>query len=55
MVANYAIGNDMLLISTKFQHKINHAGTWTTTDHQTVNQIDYVMVSNKIRLMQDVR
>jgi len=30
MVANYAISNDMFLISTNFQHKKIHIGTWTT-------------------------
>jgi exonuclease III len=56
MVANYAISNDMFLISTKFQHKKIHIGTWTSPDHQTVNQIDHIMVSKKKkRLIHDVR
>ena len=55
MVANYAISNDMFLISTNFQHKKIHIGTWTSPDHQTINQIDHVMVSKeKIRLIHDV-
>jgi exonuclease III len=29
LVANYAISNDMFLISTNFQHKTIHTGTWT--------------------------
>jgi len=57
MVANYAISNDMFLISTNFQHKKIHIGTWTYPDHQTINQIDHVMVSKerKMRLIHDVR
>jgi len=56
MVANYAISNGMFLISTNFQHKKIHIGTWTSPDHQTINQIDHVMVSKeKMRLIHDVR
>jgi len=47
MVANYAISNGMFLISTNFQHKKIHIETWTYTDHQTINQIDHVMVRKK--------
>ena len=39
MVANYAISNDMFLTSTNFQHKKIHIRTWTSTDHQTTNQV----------------
>ena len=46
----------MFLISTNFQHKKIHIGTWTSPDHQTINQIDHVMVSReKMRLTHDVR
>jgi len=56
MVANYAISNDMFFISTNFQHKKIHIETWTSPDHQTINQIDHVMVSKeKMRLIHDVR
>ena len=56
MVANYAIINDMFLISTNFQHKKIHMVTWTSYDHKTINQIDHVMVSKeKVRLIHDVR
>jgi hypothetical protein len=56
MVANYAISNDMFLISTNFQCKKIHIGTWTSPDHQTINQMDHVMVSKeKVRLIHDVR
>jgi hypothetical protein len=56
LVANYAISNDMFLISTNFQHRKIHTGTWLSLDHQTLNQIDHAMVSKgKMRLIHDVR
>jgi hypothetical protein len=56
MVANNAISNGIYLISTNFQPKKIHIGTWTSTDHQTINHIDNVMVSKeKVRLIHDVR
>jgi hypothetical protein len=56
MVANYAISNDMFLISTNFQHKKIYIGTRISPDHQIINQIDHVMVSKgKMRLIHDVR
>jgi endonuclease/exonuclease/phosphatase family metal-dependent hydrolase len=56
MVANYAISNDIFLISTNFQHKNIHIGTWISPYHQTISQIDHVMVSKeKMRLIYDVR
>jgi exonuclease III len=56
MVANYAVINNMFLISTNFQHKNFHIGTWLSPDHQIVSQIDHVMVSKeKMKLIHDVR
>jgi hypothetical protein len=56
MVANYAISNNMFLVSTNFQHKKIHLGTWISPDQQTINQIDHVIVSKgKMRLIHDVR
>ena len=55
-LANYAISNVMFLISTGFQHRNMHTGTWISADHQTINQIDHVMVrKGKLRLIHDVR
>ena len=56
MAANYAISNGMYLMSTNFQHTKIHIGTWTSPDHQTINQIDHAMVNKeKMRLIHDVR
>ena len=52
MVANYAISNDMFPISTNFQHKKIHMGMWTSSDHQTIIQIDHIMVSKEKMLDQ---
>jgi len=56
MVENYAISNDMFLVSTNFQHKKIHTGTRISLDHETINHIDHVMISQKRkRLIHDVR
>ena len=47
MVADYGISNDMLLISTNFQHKKIHTGKWISPDHQTINEIDHAAVCKK--------
>jgi hypothetical protein len=54
LVANYAISNDTFLISTNFQHRNIHTGMWLSPDHQTLNQINHIMViKEKMRLMLD--
>jgi hypothetical protein len=56
LVANYAISNCIFLISTIFQHRKIRTAKWLSPDHQTLNQIDHVMVSKgKMRLIYDVR
>ena len=56
LAANYAINNGMFPISTNSQHKKIHSGTWISSDHQTLNQTDHVMVSKrKMRLIHDIR
>jgi hypothetical protein len=56
LAANYAISIVMFLISTNFQHRKIHIGTWISPNPQTINQIDHVMVSKeKMRLINNVR
>jgi len=43
----YAIANNMKIVSTCYQCKRIHIGTWTSPDGNTVNQIDHVMVDEK--------
>jgi hypothetical protein len=56
LVAYYAISCDMFLVSTKFQHKTIHTGTWMSPNHQTINQTDHFMASKgTMRLVHDVK
>jgi hypothetical protein len=52
----YAIANNMKIVSTYYQRKRIHLGTWTSPDGNTVNQIDHVMVDAKRKgVVEDVR
>jgi endonuclease/exonuclease/phosphatase family metal-dependent hydrolase len=56
LVCNFAIENNLTVMSTQFQHKTIHKGTWTSPDFTTVNQIDHVLVNTtKKRKVQDIR
>ena len=55
MVVYYATNNDMFVISTNFQHKKIYIGTWTSPDHQMVNQIDVMVSKRKMKMIHDVR
>lgn len=56
MVCNFAIQNNMIIISIQHQHKIIHKGTWRTPNGATVNQIDHVLINAKKRsVVEDVR
>ena len=37
----------MIVMSTQFQHKQIHKGTWRSPDYNTINQIDHVLVNQK--------
>jgi exonuclease III len=55
-VCEYAIANSMKIISTYYQHKIIHKGTWISPDGNTLNQIDHVIIdANKKDVVEDVR
>jgi len=56
LTCEYAIAKDMVVVSTFFQHKNIHKGTWISTDTLTLNQIDNVLVCNsKKQMIQDIR
>jgi len=56
MVCNFAIENNLTVMSTQFQHKTIHKGTWISPDVATVNQIDHILINtNKKKTVQDVR
>jgi hypothetical protein len=43
-------------MSTQFQHKQIHKGTWKSPNHIIINQIDHVLVNqNKKEIIEDVR
>jgi hypothetical protein len=56
LVCNFAIGNNMTVMNTQFQHKTIHKGTWTSPDFNTVNQIYHLLINTtKKRTVQNTR
>jgi len=57
MLLEFAIGNNLTVMSTHFQHKKIHKGTWLAPDQTTtLNQIDHVLINSKKKeLIEDVR
>lgn len=56
MLLEFAIGNNLTVMSTQFQHKIIHKGTWLAPDQLTLNHIDHILINNKKKdLIEDVR
>jgi endonuclease/exonuclease/phosphatase family metal-dependent hydrolase len=56
MVCNFAIENNMRVMSTQFQHKTINKGTWVSPGLTTVNQIDHILINtNKKKAVQDIR
>ena len=53
---NNAVANNMIVMSTQFQHKQIHKGTWRSPDHNIINQTDHILVNqNKKEAIQDVQ
>ena len=56
MLLEFALGNNLKVMSTQFQHKKIHKGTCLAPDQMTLNQIDHVLInSEKKELIEDVR
>jgi hypothetical protein len=56
MLLEFAIGNNLTVMSTLFQYKKIHNGTWLAPDQMTLNQIDHVLITSKKNyLIEDVR
>jgi len=56
MVCNFAIENNMTVMSTQFQHKTTHKVTWISPDLTTVNQTDHKLIHTyKNKTVQNVR
>jgi hypothetical protein len=56
LLCDFAVLNNMTIMSMQFQHKLIYTGTKILSDEKTVNQIDHVMInSSKKELIEDVR
>ena len=55
LLCDFAAANNMTVMSTQFQHKQIHKGTWRSPDYNTINQTDHVLVNqNKKEAIEDV-
>jgi len=56
MLLEFALGNNLKVMSTQFQYKKIRKGTWLAPDQMTLNQIDHVLInSEKKELIKDIR
>ena len=55
LLCNFAAANNMTVMSTQFQHKQMHKGTWRSPDNNAINQIDHLLVNqSKKEAIEDV-
>jgi hypothetical protein len=56
LLCEFAVLNNVTIMSTQFQHKLIATGARISSDEKTVNPIDHVMISSsKGELIEDVR
>ena len=56
LLCQFMAENNMIVMSTQFEHKRIHKGTWISPDHNTINQIDHVAINaNKRDIIEDVK
>ena len=55
-VCSLAEANQLMIVSTCFEHKQIHKATWVSPDKKTMNQIDHILVKKRRKsAIQDVR
>jgi hypothetical protein len=47
MLLELVLRNNLTVMSTQFQHKKIHKGTWLAPDQMTLNQTDHVLITSK--------
>jgi hypothetical protein len=56
LLCDFAAANNMIVMSTQFQHKQIHNRTWISPDQNTINQIDHFLINiNRKDVIEDVR
>jgi hypothetical protein len=56
LLCDFAAANNMTVISTQFQHKQIHKGTWRSPDQNAVKKIDRVLINqNRKEVTEDAR
>jgi predicted aconitase len=48
-VCSLAEANQLMIMSTCFEHKQIHKATWVSPDKKTMNQIDHILVIQDVR------
>jgi hypothetical protein len=55
LLCEFAVLNNMTIMSMQFQHKLIHKGTWISSNENPLNQIDHVMINcGKNKLIEDI-